>query len=71
MHPLSEYWAYVKENPYTIAAVMFAVITVGAFVSGHPFVGTLSLAGAGLALSVVLGSGLPERNDDDDDLTGI
>ena len=71
MHSATEYWAYVKENPYLIAAVMFAAVAVGAFVSGHLFIGLLSVAGAGLAGSVLLKDGLPEQKGDEDDLTGI
>jgi hypothetical protein len=66
-----DYFNYVKQNPYLVAAGVFVVVAAVAFMAGYFFTGMLAAAGAVLAGSVLLKSGLPEVKGDEDDLTDL
>jgi expansin (peptidoglycan-binding protein) len=57
-------WSFIKENAYAVMAGTYVVVAVAAFATGHPFVGLMAAAGAGLSGSALLKDNLPKDPDD-------
>lgn len=66
-----DYFKFAKSHVYLLATALFAAVAVVCFMSGHPFTGILSVAGAALAGSILLKDNLPTNKGDEDDLTSI